>query len=171
MHDTGKVKINMKKLILILVLLLLSPTVKADNMNYIDLALTDTTGILEYKDPLQSKLVDCNFTFKGSYNTITLKSPAYDTLKSVKELSATVYPDNGYMSIIIYTRDGKHEGTKLTVVNGEESRSAYVIKGYLYLKVPINMGENKLTVIAREGNIIVTLVNWFKITIGGKDEN
>lgn len=149
----------MKKLLsLLFVILILFPyPVKSEEYrnkdNYFFVELTDTEGKLHYKDPTTEKTFDNNFYFESTWYKIKIESFKYSTLHSAEYIMCICYPEKGYMVFIAQAKPGQHtEPWEITLTNGDDVSFKTLKDGYLYLKIPIHFGENKINAEALYGH-------------------
>ncbi len=152
---------KLKMLLVLLIFVSMMISVQA-NMNYIRLNLTEIEGELLYKDTTSEMIVKNNFTFTNQYFKIEVESFPYHTEHSVEEFYAFIYPDNSEISFYVRLKDKYHQGTKITLINGDYQTKGIFNNQELFLRLGMRMGENLFTCVAQEGNIIVT-ANFLRI--------
>lgn len=133
-------------------LIVLCSNVKAHSeYNVFWVHLTDREGMLHYQDPYVAKEVKNDFTHEGDYK-IKFHSFPYSTNHSLEFFYMIFYPEINEMHLIVQAKPGNHlEPWKIIIKNGGEEISTIAHEGYVYLKVPIHFGFNKLTVSAELG--------------------
>ena len=122
--------------------------------NFFFVNLTDTEGKLHYQDPVTELTVNNNFSYESQWYKIKFESYKYSTNHSAEEIFCIVYPEKGYLVIIGQAKSGQHpEPWEITLSNGDDVSVKTLKDGYLYIKIPIHFGENKINAEAHYDHI------------------